>query len=178
TTIRTPQVLVQPDGIHVHVVSHLHESASVLGLTNDVDPGETEYVSTASPGVIEVGCHPFSQHAEGGDDPAMVHLEALDPEGIYRDGEIQCSGMTSSSIGDFAEAPLEGLRVPIEAARPKIHGLEDDDEVFHVGYPEQADARVAVRRDGQVVATFSFVTFDGEEWVIEGSSICGSSGLR
>jgi hypothetical protein len=49
--------------------------------------------------------------------------------------------------------------------------------VFYVGYPEQPEARIGVRRDGQIVATFSFVTFDGEGWVIEGSSICSSSGL-
>jgi hypothetical protein len=177
TRVRTPQVLVQPDGIHVRVVSHLDEPASVGELGRDVEPGETTFVSTRPPGEIDAACYPYSQHDDG-TEPLKVPFQALDPDGSYVDGEIQCTGMMSGMIGDFFERPLEGVRVPIEAARAKIRGLDDDDQVVHVGYPEQPAPQVAVRRDGQVVATYSFVTFDGEGWVIGGSSICESSGLR
>lgn len=73
---------------------------------------------------------------------------------------------------------MEGRRIPIDAARAETRGLEGDDQVFHVGYPEQPDAAVAVRRDGQIVASFSYVTLDGEEWVVASSSICTSADLR
>lgn len=177
TEVRTPQVAVQPDGLHVHVLSRLDEPAQLVGLGRDVDPGETDYVTPVPPGRVGAACYPYSQH-DTLQDPPTTPMEILDPEGLYVDGEIQCSGQMSSMISDFMEPPLEGVRVPIELARETIRGLDDDDQVFHVGYPEEPDAHVAVRRDGQVVATFSFVTFDGEEWVIEGSSICVSSGLR
>jgi hypothetical protein len=177
TIVRTPQVLVQPDGVHVHVVSRLDEPAQIVGLGNDVDSGETDYVTPhVAPGPVGVACYPFSLH-ETLQDPPTEPIEILDPSGFYVDGEVQCSGTISSMIGDFAEPPIEGMRVPLETARAAIRGLDNDDQVFHVGYPEQPDPSVAVRRDGQLVATFSVVTFDGYEWVIASSSICGSSGL-
>jgi hypothetical protein len=177
TRVKTPEVVVQADGVHVHLLSRLDEPAEIIGLGRDVDPGESDWVSVAPPGSVDVGCNPFSLHGTG-EEPSTTPMELLDPEGLYVPGELQCTGMARYGIGDFAEPPLEGLRVPIEAARAKIHGLDDDDEVFHIGYPEQPDAAVAVRQNGQIVATFSFVTFDGREWVIEGSSVCASSGLR
>jgi len=177
TTVRTPQVVVQPDGVHVHVLSQLDETASLNGFGFDVDTGETTQVDAQPPGVVEEACWPFSRHG-GGDEPPTTPIEILDPHDIYVEGELQCSGTSGHMIGEFAEAPLEGRRVPLEAARSAIRGIDDDDEVFHVGYPEQRDARVAVRRDGQIVATFGFVTFDGNEWVIEDSSICSSADLE
>jgi hypothetical protein len=177
TTVRTPQVVVQPDGIHVHILSRLDEPASLGELGRDVDPGETTFVSTRAPGEIDASCYPFSKHDDG-TEPSKAPFEALDPDGLYVDGEIRCSGLMSAGISDFVEAPMEGLRVPIEAARAAIGGLEDDDEVFHVGYRTQADPSVAVRRDGRIVATYELVTFDGDEWTVASSQICSSSGLR
>jgi hypothetical protein len=178
TTVRTPQVRVQPDGVHVRGVSRLDEPATVNGPGRDIGPGVTEWVSTTTaPGTVEVACHPFSLHGSG-DAPATAPLEILDPSGPYVAGDLECSGAVGHGIGEFAEPPLEGHRIPIDAARAEIRGLEGDDHVFHVGYPEQPDASVAVRRDGQIVASFTFVTFDGEEWVVESSSICTSADLR
>lgn len=178
TTVRTPQALVQPDGVHVRGVSRLDETATVNGLGRDIGPGVTEWVSTTTaPGTMEVACHPFSLHGSG-DAPATVPLEILDPSGLYVAGDLECSGAVGHGSASSRSQPLEGRRIPIDAARAEIRGLEGDDQVFHVGYPEQPDAAVAVRRDGQIVASFSFVTFDGEEWVVASSSICTSADLR
>lgn len=176
TRVLTPEAVVQADGVHVHLVSRLDEPAEMLGLGRDVDPGETDWVSLTAPGRVDVGCNPFSRHGTG-EVPPTTPMEVLDPDGLYVDGELQCSGTVSNMIGDFAEAPLEGRRVPLVKVRTVIRGLDDDDQVFHVGYPEQADPRVAVRRDGQVVATYQFVTFDGDEWIVASNQICASSGL-
>jgi hypothetical protein len=178
TTVRTPQVVVQPDGIHVRVVSHLDEPAEIVGLGRDVEPGETDYVSVRAPGRIETGCNPYSQHEPGGKEPMMVQVDVLDPDGIYVPGEIECSGTASAMIADFFEEPLDAGPVPLLVARDSIRGLHTDDEVFHTGYPEQRDRVVAVRRDGEIVATFNFLTFDGEKWSVASNHICSSSGLR
>jgi hypothetical protein len=175
--VRTPQVLVQPDGVHLHVVSHLDETAGLNGFGLDVDPGESNRVVSRPPGFLDEACWPFSLH--GSDEEPSTHpIRVLDPTGLYAAGELQCSGVASSMIGDFAETPLEVGPVPFEEARAGIRGLEDDDEVFRVGYPEQREAgQVGVRRDGEVVATFGFYTFDGEDWVSGDAQICESSGL-
>jgi hypothetical protein len=93
-------------------------------------------------------------------------------------GEIECSGTASSMIADFFDLPLDEGPVPLDVARAEIRGLEADDEVLHTGYPEQRNRTVAVRRDGEIVATYDFVTFDGEEWQVASNYICSSSGLR
>lgn len=176
TTILTPRVLVQPDGVHVHAVSRLDETAEIIDLGHDVQPGETEWVAQTPPGKVETACNPFSQH-DSGEAPPTTPVEILDPDGIYVNGEIQCSGTSGAIIGDFAEAPLDVGPVPLSEARKAIRGLDDDDQVLRAGYPEQRDAAIIVRRHSQIVASFGFVTFDGEDWVVEGSQICTSSGL-
>jgi hypothetical protein len=177
TTVQTPEVVVQPDGIHVSVISRLDEPAQLIGLGRDIEPGETDYVSTTPPGRVRVACYPFSEH-DSGEEPPSRAMEVLDPGGTYVDGEVQCSGMSFGSTSDFAELPIEAGPVPLDAARSAIKGLLPGDEVAHIGYPDQRDRGVAVRRDGQVVATFSFVTFDGEEWFVAGSEGCQSSGIE
>jgi hypothetical protein len=177
TAVLTPRVAVQPDGVHLHVVNHLDETASMNGFGFDVDAGETTYVAVRPPGVVNEACWPFSLHGTD-EEPQSTPMEVIDPEGLFVRGELQCSGTASNMIGDFAEAPIEGGRVPLEKARQAFHGIVEDDEIFHVGYPEQADPSVAVRRDGQIVATYQFVTFDGDAWIVASSQICSSSGLR
>jgi hypothetical protein len=177
TTIRTPEVLVQPDGVHVHVVSRLDEPASVGIFGRDVGPGMTEFVSVRPLGEVNGACYPFSQH-DSGEEPPVSPIQVLDPLGTYVDGEIGCSGMSLAGIADFAELPLEIGPVPLEDARARTEGLREDDEVVYSGYPEHPQRPVSVRRDGAVVATFSFVTFDGEEWFVAYSQGCESSGIR
>jgi hypothetical protein len=176
TTVRTPEVVVQPDGIHVHVVNRLDEPASVNGFGFDIDEGDTTHVTGRAPAVIQTACWPFSQH--GGEEPTTTPLEVLDPEGIYVDGEIECTGMASSMIADFFKEPLDAGPVPLDVAREEIRGLRPEDEVVHLGYPERRDRAVAVARDGAIVATFNFVTFDGEKWHVASNEICSSAELR
>jgi hypothetical protein len=178
TTVLTPEVVVQPDGIHVHAVSRLDEPAELIGLRMDVDAGETTFVTTSAPGGLEVGCNPFSQHEPGGDEPTLVPMEVLDPEGLFVEGEVECPGTASSMIADFFEEPLDDGPVPLEVARESIRGLQPGDEILHLGYPEQGGRQVAVMRDETIVATFDFVTFDGEKWQIASNYVCSSTGLR
>ncbi|HZB00528.1 MAG TPA: hypothetical protein VE800_00280 [Actinomycetota bacterium] len=176
TTVRTPRVVVQSDGVHVRILSRLDEPASINGFGFDIDQGEKTHVAGVAPGVIRTACWPFSQHGSG-EEPPTSPIEVLDPDGTFVSGELDCAGMASSMIVDFMEAPLEAGPVPLDEARQRITGLQPDDGVVHRGYPEDDDPGVAVRRDGEVVATFGFVTFDGERWSIAGATICESSGI-
>jgi hypothetical protein len=177
TTVRTPQVIVQPDGIHVHLVSRLDEPASVNGFGFDIEKGETTHVTGRAPGVIQAACWPFSRHGSG-EEPPTSTIEVLDPEGIYVSGEIECTGTRSGLIADFFKEPLDAGPVPLDVARGEIRGLRPEDEVVHLGYPERRDRAVAVARDGAIVATFNFVTFDGERWHVASNEICSSAELR
>ncbi|MGH2642118.1 MAG: hypothetical protein ACRDGO_10520 [Actinomycetota bacterium] len=177
TTVRTPEVSVQPDGVHVHVLSRLDEPASVGAFAMDVEPGTTEFVSTVRPGEVDAACYPFSEHGPGGSEPQRTPVEVLDPDGLFVDGEVTCSGSGSSMIADYLEPPLDAGPVPLDVARESIRGLLPNDDVLHLGYPEQGGRQVAVRRDGTIVATFDFLTFDGDEWQIASNEICSSSGL-
>ena len=179
TTVLTPKVMVQRDGIHVHLVSHLDEPAEIIDLGNDVEPGETRWVSQAPPGMVETACNPFSQHGSSGA-PPTTPVEILDPDGLYLDGELDCGflGGSWSMVGDFAEAPREGVVVPLDQATAAIRGLEDADEVRYSGYPASGDRQVVVVRDGAIVASFEFVTFDGKEWVAAGATGCSGTGIE
>jgi len=178
TTVSTPEVLVQPDGVHVHVLSRLDEPASVGAFRMDVEPGTTEFVSTVAPGKVDAGCYPYSEHDPGGSEQQRIPVEVLDPDGLFVAGEVACSGSASSLIADFFKRPLDAGPVPLEVARETIRGLVPSDEVLHLGYPEQGGRQVAVRRDGTIVATFDFITFDGTEWHVASNDICSSSGLQ
>lgn len=179
TTVLTPSVVVQPDGIHVHLVSRLDEPAEIVGLGRDVEPGETQWVSHAPPGTVEIACNPFSEHGSG-IEPTTTPIAILDPDGLYLEGELECGFLRSgwSQTSDFAEAPLEAGVVPLSEARASINGLESRDEIRYAGYPSSRDRNVVVVRDGDVIASFEFVTFDGEDWVAAGASGCDGSGVR
>ena len=105
--MRTPEVVVQPDGIHVHVISRLDEPAEMVGVFGqDVEAGETTYVSLVAPGSIGVACNPFSQH---GDDrgPDTLSLKVHDPAALYVEGELECDGGTWGGVSDFAGVPAD-----------------------------------------------------------------------
>ena len=81
-------------------------------------------------------------------------------------------------IGELEKAPREGVVAPLDRARAVIRGLEDADEVGYSGYPSSGDRQVVVVRDGAVVASFEFVTFDGDEWFAAGATGCSGTGIE
>jgi hypothetical protein len=163
----------------VRIISHLDEPASVDGFGFDVEPGETERVSHTPPGTTDMACYPFSIHGSG-EVPPTTPIEILDPEDLYLDGELNCGLFSAvwNMIGEAAETPLEEGVVPLSEARASITGLEAQDEVRFAGYPSSRDRNVLVVRDDNVIASFEFVTFDGENWVAMSGSGCEGSGVR
>ena len=80
--------------------------------------------------------------------------------------------------GELEKAPREGVVAPLNQAKAAIRGLEDEDEVRYSGYPASGDRQVVVVRDGAIVASFEFVTFDGKEWFAAGATGCSGTGIE
>jgi len=176
TTIGTLQVLAQPDGVHVRVVSHLDEPASINGWGLDADPGASRWTFGYRPGVVQTACWPFSDH--GKKEPATQPIEIVDPSGLFVDGELDCEGMVSTSTADYASEPdADAPPIPLDEARSMLRGLLPGDEVRYAGYPEEPRPNVIVVRDGRVIASLGFARFDGE-WSSPGGSICVDDGIR
>lgn len=176
TIVSTSTVLVQPDGVHVRVESHLDEPASVNGWGFDVDPGRSAWVMTGPPGLVQTACWPYSDH-DSGEEPPPTPVEVLDPDGLYVDPEVDCTGQVGTYIADYgAPGPDFDVRIPLEEAREEIRGLRSTDQLVHGGYPEAVPAPVLVVRDGGVVASFSFAQTE-RGWTSPGGTICGDADL-
>lgn len=177
TSVRTPQVLVQPDGVHIKVVSHLDEPASINGWGFDVEPGTTRHISGGAPGTIETACWPYGEHGSGVE-PRTLPIEVLDPDGSYVDGQVACDGKAMGWVADYFTSPdRDAGRVPLDIARASLRGLRADDEVGYAGYPAADDPGVVVVRDGVVVASVSFARFEGE-WSSPAGTICEDADIH
>lgn len=177
TTVETPSVRAQPDGVHVRVVSHLDEPASVNGWGFDVDPGASRWTFGMHPGVSETACWPFSDHGKA--EPATQPIEVLDPDGLFVDGELDCAGGQSMGwVADYATPPDESPPpISLEEARAELTGLEPGDEVRYAGYPDDPAPSVIVVRDGRVIAGVGFARSAGE-WSAPGGQVCEEEGVR
>ena len=175
TRVATPDVLAQPDGVHVVIVNLLDESASMIGLGFDVDPGSSTWVVSERPGTIQEACWPFSEHPAGppsSTTPMTVH----DPEGMFVEGELQCNETDDGTALDIRLlASVEGRKdvsITPEEARPLIGGIRDDDIVQLPGYPDTVKQSVVVVRDGRRIAGVGFAFVSGR-WIQRGGHVCG-----
>ncbi len=177
TTIRTPRVSAQADGVHVRVVSHLDEPASINGWGFDVDSGASRWTLGSRPGVVQTACWPFSDH--GNEEPATQPIEILDASGLFVDGELDCEGGVSMGwTADYASPPDEDAPpITPEEARSELRGLRPSDEVRYAGYPEDPDPSIIVVRDGRVIASIGFARYDGA-WSAGGGQVCDEEGVR
>jgi hypothetical protein len=177
TTVVTPDVLAQPDGVHLVVVSHLDEPASINGLGFDVDPGRSEWIA-GTPGVHEVACWPFSDHRQ--DPPQTTSLSVVDPEGFFVDGTLECvpeDDGTALDIGIFpSSGGDEAGSITAEIARPLIGGIRPQDDIIVPGFRDSVHHTVVVVRDGRRIANVGFVYRDGG-WVQRGGMVCGGGSV-
>ena len=157
-------------------MSHLDEPASINGWGFDVDAGTSRWTFGSRPGVVETACWPYSDH--GKEEPATKPIEILDPSGLFVDGELDCEGMWSSSVSDYASEPdADAPPIPLDEARAMLRGILPGDEVRYAGYPREPDPSVIVVRDGRVIASLGFARFGGE-WSSPGGSTCVDDGIR
>lgn len=184
TSVPTPEVLAQRDGVHLVVDSRLDEPASLIGgFGFDVDPGVSEWTLQTGPGNQAVACWPFSDHGSG-EEPDSVPLQVLDPDGLYvAPAELECSGdMQWATILDFLDMTTGISDDPVDAVRRSIEGLQPGDGVslHRSGYPEadtEGQGSVIVNRDGRAVALFGVSMADDGQWLINGGQGCADSGV-
>ena len=160
TSVLTPEVAVQEDGVHVHIENRLDEPASVGGLAFDASPGISDVTLSTPPGGVDVACWPFSEH--GRKYPSRAPMKILDDRRLYTSPELECSGGTSwGSVFDFIRG-TEGTQAdPVTLARDSLRGLRPGDELEPVGYPA-SPIGVRVVRDDRMIAVVHFErTADG-----------------
>ncbi len=185
TTLVTPQVVAQADGVHLEVLSHLDEPASLDGLGMDVDSGPSEWVLGIEPGTLGVACWPFTDHGTG-DEPPTQELPILDPGSMYVSPELGCAPDDEawSLIYDFV-APADvtgptpgeppGSGAPTDVAEEALIGLQPGDTVEAAGYPQRPGS-VRVVREDRTIANVG-LEFRDRHWVISGGSGCSADGV-
>ena len=183
TSVPTPDVLAQPDGVHVKVVSRLDEpaSVSVKQIGWDVDPGPSRSVVGIPPGRAMASCWPFSEHAQGGNGLVPVPITIHDPDGLFVDGELQCTDDDDGLALDIrllaSPRGREGVSITPEEARPLIGGLLPTDEILITGYPDTLHQSVVVARDGRRIASVGFSS-KGGRWIQAGGLVCGGPAVN
>jgi hypothetical protein len=180
TTVETPSVRAQPDGVHVVVDNRTGVDpgfsarfADGRGLGDNAPPGTSEHVLDAPPGTLEIGCY-TGEHGSG--EPDLRALEVVDVDGLYRSIELDCESM-SSGVSDYAPGAEGEAGDPVDLARAAFEGatggLEPDDVVERAGYPEWDEPIVRLVRAGAVVATVRYrAADDGGGWLQDTMSMC------
>lgn len=173
TTILTPMVQAQPDGVYiaVDVPTGSELGFSVHGCCG-FNAEDGPFVVPIAPGPMRVACTTFD--ADTGDDSLYRELQVVDEEGVFVSGEIQCEGATGVGSGDVG--PSAGTE-PVEAARSLLTGLDPDDGLVQLGYLEREEgASVGVRRDAEFIAILRLEP-SGDGWGWIGFESCPNSGI-
>jgi hypothetical protein len=181
TRILTPSVVVQADGLHVHVDVLLGEPAQIDGVWPHprIRPGERDFVSSMPPGSYEIACWPVSKLDSASFEPTRRRIEILDPDDIYVTQELEClpGDETAGWTVDFDEhGPDVEPPITAEQAGTALRRLEPGDRVTHVGYPDRPDDHIAVVRDGRTIAAMLF--FHGQDGIESyAGGVCASEAV-
>lgn len=181
TSVATPEVIAQLDGVHLVVTNQLAEPASITGgfAGFDASPGVSDWILQIAPGDHGVACWPFSQHGTG-DVPSAIPIEVLDPNGMYvPPTELECEGGQQwSSIYDYVDLSSGNATDPVDAVRDSVTNLGSNDvlTLARSGYPEadrEGGATVVLRRDDRVAVIFGLTQAHDGGWLIAGAEGCG-----
>src|SRR3954470_21586752 len=107
----------------------------------------------------------------------MMGLHVSDPGGLYVDPTLECgTGGSGSSILEYQAGGNGDDRDPVERVAAELPGLLPDDAVTYAGYPGSEERRVAVIRDGSVIAVYEFLPVE-TGWVYVGDTTCNEAHL-
>jgi hypothetical protein len=167
-------VAAQPDGVHIAITNTGYARVMywIDGIDGDgAEPGErNETVWQLQPGTTTVVCGVVS--GGGTSVASSASLKVVDPEGSYVPADLDCPDAASSQISDYVEGAVGVQGDPVEVARQHLSGLEFDDQVDRAGYPESDHPVVRVVRDGDVVASATFLSDGQGGWLIETLDVC------
>jgi hypothetical protein len=165
TTIETPVVRAQADGVHLLVDADVQE----LKFSVDDDRGtrgweltpDTTYpfatTEWIAPGRVRVQCGTSAGVTNG------AAFEVIDPEGLWHDGRLAC--IESGDFDQRGSFPFYTDVNPLpEAIARAVPGVLATDAISYYGYPlppqEQASESYRIVRDGQVVGSIEIASYD------------------
>lgn len=177
TTVLTPDVRPQPDGVHFRVDNrtgeHLGFEVDGSGGRN-APPGAHELEDGAwvlAPGAIQVRCFDARQHHPW-ISSGWASMTIRDPQGLWVPDQVTCE-YSSMQISDFVSGAKGEQGDPVDVARRAMSGfLEEGDQVLLAGYPEAVSPEVAVVRDGAVVATLKLLSDGQDGWLVSERAEC------
>jgi hypothetical protein len=178
TEVVTPEVVAQPDGVHVRVTntSSTDLSFQFRGGGDSAPVGESEFVRSLAPGAVDVRC--LDPALDAGIPGGWVFLTVVDPAGIYRAPVLECAGgETVTGNVDYVEGAAGWTDDPVDITREHAIGVLPTDEVSYAGYPKQAPPQVRVVRDGAVVAVFNFFDDGHGGWLMSSYQACSALGI-
>ncbi len=176
TTLVTPVVRTQRDGVHFRVRNDADEHALISSLGEALPGSSNDFVSTVEPGKVDVTCFFHSLH-QNRDEPARHPLIVRDTDSYWVGAECLWNSdkPRQSSIHDFgggADGVLRGdADNPIEAVR-EVEQLLPTDVVEVVGYAESSRPMVRLIRDEKIEKVFNVFTPDGGGWLVSGDIEC------
>jgi hypothetical protein len=138
TTIETPTVAAQADGVHLSVTNTGTEDLGIQfdtsGRGENADVGETSLLVPIAPGVERVRC--YGPNDDSGAPGGWQDLTVTDPDGFYASPDLECEGgMMGSGISDYAPG-AKGEPDPAAAAADHFSDeVAAGGEVVPAGYP-------------------------------------------
>lgn len=178
TKVADSEVAVQAGGLDVRMDNRTGEPISMNGLGWDFSEGVSTETLPVPPGPIGIACWPLSKH--GGDEPPLIDISILDPNGLWVDPELECVvGPESNAIFDHFFASPGKKGDPVEIARGVLHDLEKDDVVERAGYPDEKQrVTVRVQREGKTVVAVYLDVAENGGYLLGGANICDATGIN
>jgi hypothetical protein len=177
TTIGTPAVRPQTDGVHFEVDNRTGTDLGfeLGGLGGDNAPaGTSEIVWPVPPGSASLRCSDPAQSSGG--QAGMATLEVRDTDGLWVGDRIDCgpSGIVAAGTIDYVPDAAGAVGNPVDLAKRELASkLLEGDQVVHGGYPVAAEGEVVVTRDGAVVASLTYVPDQaGTGWLLSERQTC------
>lgn len=112
-------------------------------------------------------------------EPQRFLVQIHEPRNHWRPTELECSGddLIANATLDYAYGAPGSQGQPEEVARQSLKGIEPDDEIVTVGYPDAEYRDLAIERDGKTVAIVGLSPTEGGGWLVGGYSACPSAGI-
>jgi hypothetical protein len=180
TTVETPIVRAQADGVHLLVDSDDPDvSFSVRDDEGRTDrwgrtPGTDEpFAVLLAPGQIRVACGTSMNVMDG------VAFEVTDPRGLWHDARLSC--LASGDFDARGSFPFYADVNPLpEAIARAVSGVRATDAISYAGYPRSSGdpepSSYRIVRAGQVVGSMDIVSYDVRTYAYALYS-CDSSGI-
>lgn len=176
TTVETPEVAAQADGVHLSVEN---SGAEDLGIQFDTSGrGENAAVGTSNllvpiaPGEERVRC--FGSDDDTGAPGGWATLTVTDPSGFYASAELDCAGgQVGSGISDYIAGATGDPDPAAAAAEYFADQMGSGDEVVAAGYPEDpAERTFVLRSNGVAIGSVTYAPDGQDGWLQFMTSNC------